>query len=163
MSRPVVRTALAGALALLVVAGLVAGVLLGRQVLDQRRSDAAGEDAVAAATQLGVNFTTLDYRTFDRDAQRVLTGSTGSFKTEFSAQSAELKKLVTTNKAVSKGKVVTAGLVSHDADSARVLLVVDADVTNASATTPVPRHYRVQVDLDRSGEQWLASQLQFVG
>ena len=71
-----------------------------------------GEDAVAAASQLGVNFTTLDYRTFDRDSGRVLAGATGKFKKEFSGQSAELKKLVTTNKAVSKGKVLSAGLVS---------------------------------------------------
>ncbi len=163
MTRPPLRTLLAGALALLIVAGLVTGVLLGRRVLDERQREAAGQDAVATATQLAVNFTTLDYRTFDRDAQRVLDAATGTFKQEFSAQTAQLKKLVTSNKAVSKGKVVTAGLVSHDADSARVILVVDADVTNSAATTPVPRHYRIQVDLSRSGEQWQASQLQFVG
>ena len=69
---------------------------------------------------------------------------------------------MTSNKAVSKGKVLSAGLVSSDADSARVLLVVDADVTNTSATTAVPRHYRIQVDLSRSGDRWLANQLQFV-
>lgn len=160
---PRARLALAAALAVLVVAGLVVGGLLGRRVLAERRSAAAGDDAVAAATQLAVNFTTLDYRTFDRDAQRVLDGATGTFKQEFAAQTDQLGKLVTSNKAVSKGKVLAAGLVSHDADSARVLLVVDADVTNTAATTPVARHYRMQVDLTRSGEQWLTDQLQFVG
>ncbi len=157
------RNALATVMALLVVAGLVAAVLVGRSVLAARQRVALGEDAVAAATQLGVNFTTLDYRSFDRDAGRVLAGSTGAFKAEFSAQSSQLKTLVTSNKAVSKGKVLRAGLVSYDADSARVLLVVDADVTNSSAATPVARHYRMQVDLNRSGGQWLAAQLQFVG
>ena len=160
---PRVRLALAAALAVLVVAGLIGGGLLGRRVLSERRSATAGEDAVAAATQLAVNFTTLDYRSFYRDAQRVLDGATGTFKQEFSAQTDQLGQLVRTNKAVSKGKVISAGLVSHDADSARVLLVVDADVTNTAATTPVARHYRMQVDLTRSGEQWLTDQLQFVG
>lgn len=163
LARPGVRLALAAVLAVLVVAGLVAGGLLGRRVLAERRSAAAGEDAVAAATQLAVNFTTLDYRTFDRDAQRVTDDAAGTFRKEFSAQTAELKQLVTSNKAVSKGKVLKAALVSHDADSARVLLVVDADVTNTAATTPVARHYRMQVDLTRSGERWLTDQLQFVG
>ncbi|MGN6302317.1 MAG: hypothetical protein ACTHN8_14645 [Angustibacter sp.] len=163
LARPRLRLALAGVLALLVVAGLVAGGLLGRRVLAERRSAAAGEDAVAAASQLAVNFTTLDYRTFDRDAQRVVDDATGTFKKEFTGQTDELKKLVTSNKAVSKGKVLKAGLVSHDADSARVLLVVDADVTNTAAATPVARHYRMQVDLTRSGDQWLTDQLQFVG
>lgn len=157
------RNALAATLALLVVAGLFAAVLVGRSVLASRQRVALGDDAVAAATQLAVNFTTLDYRSFDRDARRVLDGSTGTFKAEFSAQSSQLKQLVTANKAVSKGKVLRAGLVAYDTDSARVLLVVDADVTNSSATTPVARHYRMQVDLNRSGGQWLAGQLQFVG
>lgn len=157
------RGGLAALLAMLVVAGLAGGALLARRVLADRRGDALGEAAVAAATQLGVNFTTLDYRSFDRDAARVLAVSTGTFRREFGAQSSQLKQLVTTNKAVSKGRVVTAGLVSNDGDSARVLLVVDAEVTNTSATTPAPRHYRMQVDLSRAGEQWLASQLQFVG
>lgn len=163
LARPRVRTALAAVLAVLVVAGLVTAAVLGRRVLADRADTAAGEDAVAAATQLGVNFTTLDYRTFDRDAQRVLDDATGTFKKEFAAQTDQLSKLVTSNKAVSRGKVVKAGLVSHDGDSARVLLVVDADVTNTSATTPVARHYRMQVDLTRSGDQWLTDQLQFVG
>lgn len=154
---------LAGVLALLVVAALAGGAVLGRRVLAERRSDAQARDAVASATQLAVNFTTLDYRTFDRDSQRVLDGATGEFKKEFAAQSDQLKALVTSNKAVSKGTVLKAGLVSHDADSARVILVVDADVTNTAATTPVARHYRVQVDLTRTGEHWLTDQLQFVG
>jgi Mce-associated membrane protein len=163
LAQPRVRTALAAVLAVLVVAGLVSAAVLGRRVLADRADTAAGEGAVAAATQLGVNFTTLDYRTFDRDAQRVLDDATGTFKKEFAAQTDQLSELVTSNKAVSRGKVVKAGLVSHDGDSARVLLVVDADVTNTSATTPVARHYRMQVDLTRSGDQWLTDQLQFVG
>ncbi|WP_426563118.1 hypothetical protein ACPPVT_19255 [Angustibacter sp. McL0619] len=157
------RNLLAVGMALLVLAAVVVGGFAGRRVLDARRDAAAGDDAVAAASQLGVNFTTLDYQTFDRDSSRVLAGSTGEFKKEFTAQSAELRKLVTANKAVSKGKVLSAGLVSRDADSARVLLVVDADVTNSSAATAVPRHYRIQVDLSRAGSRWLANQLQFVG
>ncbi|GAA4348655.1 hypothetical protein [Angustibacter luteus] len=159
---PRLRRGLALGLAALLLVTVAAGAFVGRRVLDDRRTDARGADAVAAAGQLGVNFTTLDYRTFDRDSNRVLADATGTFKKEFAAQSAQLKKLVTSNKAVSKGKVLSAGLVSSDADSARVLLVVDADVTNTSATTAVPRHYRIQVDLSRSGDRWLANQLQFV-
>jgi Mce-associated membrane protein len=157
------RNLLAVAMAVLVLGAVVVGGFAGRRLLDARHDQAAGDDAVAAASQLAVNFTTLDYQSFDRDSGRVLAGATGQFRAEFSGQSAELKKLVTANKAVSKGKVLSAGLVSHDSDSARVLLVVDADVTNSSATTPVPRHYRMQVDLSRAGTRWLANQLQFVG
>jgi Mce-associated membrane protein len=110
-----------------------------------------------------VNFTTIDYRTFDADAARVVTGATGTFRDEFTAQSAQLKTLVNQNRSVTKGSVLSAALVSHDSDSARVLLVVDAAVTNTSATSPVPRHYRIQLDLARSGSTWRTDQLEFIG
>ena len=162
-ARPARRTLLAAALALALLAGLVAAGLVGRSVLAARADDARGQDAVAAATQLGVNFTTIDYRTFDADAARVVAGATGTFKNEFTAQSAQLKTLVTQNRSVTQGSVLSAALVSHDADSARVLLVLDAAVTNTSATSPVPRHYRIQLDLARSGSTWRTDQLEFVG
>ena len=88
---PRTRNLLAVALAVLVLAAVVVGGFAGRRVLDARHDEAAGDDAVAAASQLGVNFTTLDYQSFDRDSGRVLAGATGEFKKEFSAQSAELK------------------------------------------------------------------------
>lgn len=148
--------------ALLLVALAVGGVQLwrGRDLSDP---SAARDQAIAAASQLAVNFTTLDYRTFDRDSQRVLDGSTGTFRKEFVGGKDQMKSLVTQNQAVTKGKVLDVGLVSLDGDSARAIVVVDAEVTNSATTTPAARHYRVQLDLDRSGSRWLASQLQFVG
>lgn len=63
------RTLLATALAVLVVAGLVVVGLQARSVLDLRHRDDLRRQALAAATQVGVDFTTLDYRSFDRDAR----------------------------------------------------------------------------------------------
>ncbi|MGH8894715.1 MAG: hypothetical protein ACRDWY_15645 [Actinomycetes bacterium] len=131
-------------------------------------SDAAdrGErrtEILQAARQHAVNFTTLDYRRLDRDLGRVLDGATGEFRTQFEAGTKDLSELVTANKAVSEGEVLEAGLVSDDADSARVLVVADSTVTNAADPKPQKRHYRLQLDLVRDGDRWLVSDLQFVG
>ena len=59
--------------------------------------------------------------------------------------------------------MLDAGIVSDDADSARVLVVADSTVTNSADAKPSKRHYRMQLDLVRHGSRWLVSDLQFVG
>ena len=125
---------------------------------DQRRTD-----VLAAARQQAVNFTTLDYQHLDRDLARVLRGATGDFRSQFRAGTKDLSALVTENQAVSQGEVLDAGIVSDDADSARVLVVADSTVTNSADPKPQRRHYRMQLDLVREGSRWLVSDLQFVG
>jgi Mce-associated membrane protein len=125
---------------------------------EQRRTE-----VLQAARQAAVNFTTLDYRRLDRDLGRVLAGATGEFRSQFEAGTKDLSELVTANQAVSKGEVLEAGVVSDDADSARVLVVADSTVTNAAESEPQKRHYRLQLDLVRDGERWLVSDLKFIG
>lgn len=154
-----VVTALAALLLVLLIAVAVLGVRLG-----QARA-AADRDAqiLQAARQEIVNFTTLDYRQFDRDTARVLDGATGEFAQEFSARLPDLERLVTENEAVSEGSVLEAGLVSVDSDSAQVLVVADSEVTNVSNPEGQIRHYRIQLDLVREGDRWLTSKIEFVG
>jgi Mce-associated membrane protein len=150
-------------LGLAVVAALVLAAFFGRQVLVQRGHAQDRADAVAAARQVAVNFSTLDYRTFDRDTARVTAETTGAFRTDFSAQAAQIKQVVVADKSVSTGQVGQVAVVSSTSTSARVLVVLDANVTNTSTTTPTARHYRVQLDLTKVHGRWLANQLQFVG
>jgi Mce-associated membrane protein len=161
--RPAGRAlALAGlvlaAVACLVLIALSVPRLSAAEDREQRRAE-----VLQAARQAAVNFTTLDYRELDRDLGRVLDGATGEFRTQFEAGTKDLSELVTANQAVSQGEVLEAGLVSDDADSARVLVVADSTVTNASDPQPQKRHYRLQLDLVRDGDRWLVSDLQFVG
>jgi Mce-associated membrane protein len=157
------RVALA---AVLVLVGVAAAALAA--VSASRLSAASARDdrrtaVLAAARQEAVNFTTLDYRRVDRDLGRVLAGATGDFRRQFRKGTSDLTSLVSENKAVSQGEVLDAGIVSDDADSARVLVVADSTVTNTAQTTPQKRHYRMQLDLVRHGARWLVSDLQFVG
>ncbi len=156
---PTVRLALGLAL----VAALVLAVVLGQRALAQRARAQDRADALGAARQVAVNFSTLDYRTFDRDIARVTAEATGSFRSDFAAQAAQIKKVVVANRSVSTGAVDEAALVTSSGSKARVLLALDANVTNTGTTAPAARHYRVQLDLAKVHGHWLANQLQFVG
>ena len=150
-------------LTLAVLAALVLAAVLGRQGLDQRAQAQDRADALAAARQVAVNFSTLDYRHFDQDIARVTSGATGSFRSDFAGQATQIKQVVVADKSTSTGQVGQVALVSSSPTSARALVVLDATVTNTSATSPTARHYRVQLDLTKVHGRWLASQLTFVG
>jgi Mce-associated membrane protein len=140
------------------VTGWLSVQLYGQHVAEQRR-----QDILAAARQSALNFTSIDYRNYDRDSRNVLKGATGDFKKQFAAQTAELTKLVAANKSVSAGQVLEAGITRSDERSARVLVVADSKVTNASVPTGEARTYRLQLDLVLKDGHWLTSGVEFVG
>ncbi|MFI1937184.1 hypothetical protein [Streptomyces purpureus] len=136
---------------------------LALQVYEQRTEEQRRQDILAAARQSALNFTSLDYRHYDRDSANVLKGATGDFKDQFAAQTAELTKLVAANKSVSQGQVLEAGITRADDRSARVLVVADSKVTNTAAPQGQARTYRLQLDLVHEGGRWLTSDVEFVG
>ncbi|ONI68697.1 hypothetical protein BWI15_37615 [Kribbella sp. ALI-6-A] len=154
---------LAWALSVLLIVALAAATV---SVVALRRQDTRSEDrvgAMRAARQLALDFTTYKYDTWDADAQRVLNESTGQFKEEFQAGSNSVKTEVVANKATSKGDVKEAAVVSNDKDSAQVLVIVNAVVTNTAAKDGVERRYRIKLDLVRDAGRWLTADLQVVG
>lgn len=159
--RPQLLAVLVLALAVVLVAA--AGVVGGTRLAATHRLDARDAAVLEAARQTAVDFTTLDYRTLDRDLARVQHDATGGFRSQFDATTASLRSLVTTNKATSKGHVLEAGIVRVTDTSARVLVVADSTVTNTATKQPSTRHYRLQLDLTRVKGAWLTSALEFVG
>lgn len=154
---------LAVALAVVVVALVCTGVVVGLRWRDARAQERRYDDVLAAARAETTAFTTLDYHDLNPSIDRVLAGATGDFKKQFAASREQLTSLSTRNRSVSKGRVLSAGVVSMDQDSARVAVVADSTVTNVNATTPQPRHYRLSLDLVLEDGQWRTSDLQFVG
>lgn len=154
---------LAAALAVLVLALLVTGGVLLPGWLDARAEDERRRAVLRAATAEVVAFTTLDYRDLEPSIERVLDGATGEFEEQFESSRAQLEQLSRDNESVSEGRVLKAGVVSMDEDSATVVVVADSQVTNKSTDEPQPRHYRLQLDLVLEGDRWLTSDLQFVG
>ncbi|MDT0572695.1 hypothetical protein RM704_35410 [Streptomyces sp. DSM 3412] len=149
----VVATVLTTALSIWLAVGLA-----GQRGAEQRR-----QDVLAAARQSALNFTSLDYRHYDRDSGNVLKSATGDFKEQFTAQTEQLTALVAENKSVSEGQVLEAGIVRSDARSARVLVVADSKVTNTAVPKGEARTYRLQLDLVLKDGRWLTSDVEFVG
>jgi Mce-associated membrane protein len=149
----VLSTVLTTALAIWLALGLLA----------QRESDQRRQDILAAARQSALNFTSLDYRHYDRDSANVLAGATGDFKKQFAAQTKQLTELVAQNKSISEGQILEAGIVRSDEDSARVLVVADSKVTNTAVPQGEARTYRLQLDLVHRDGRWLTSDVEFVG
>ena len=133
------------------------------QVYEQRTDEHRRQDILAAARQSALNFTSLDYRHYEQDSANVLKGATGDFKDQFSAQTAELTKLVAANRSVSQGQVLEAGITRSDERTARVLVVADSKVTNSAAPGGQARTYRLQLDLVLEHGRWLTSDVEFVG
>lgn len=138
-------------------------VWLGLRLADQREAEQRRQDVLAAARQSALNFTSLDYRHYDRDSGNVLKGATGDFRKQFAAQTRQLTKLVAQNRSVSEGQVLEAGIVRSDERSARVLVVADSKVSNTAAPEGQARTYRLQLDLVRVDGRWLTSDVTFVG
>ncbi|MER5214290.1 hypothetical protein ABT063_27890 [Streptomyces sp. NPDC002838] len=130
---------------------------------EQRETEQRRQDVLAAARQSALNFTSLDYRHYDRDSANVLKAATGDFKKQFAAQTEQLTELVAENRSVSEGQVLEAGIVRSDEDSARVLVVADSKVTNTAVPDGEARTYRLQLDLVHRDGRWLTSGVEFVG
>ncbi|MFJ8079844.1 hypothetical protein ACIQ6Y_04335 [Streptomyces sp. NPDC096205] len=141
----------------------VSALWLGFRVYEHREAEQRRQDILAAARQSALNFTSLDYRHYDRDSAQVLKGATGDFKEQFAGQTEELTKLVAQNRSVSEGQVLEAGVVRSDEDSARVLVVADSKVTNVAVPKGEGRTYRLQLDLVLEDGRWLTSAVEFVG
>jgi Mce-associated membrane protein len=145
------------------VIALAAATLSVIALQKQRQDKSLRDGAMKSARQLALDFTTYDYKTWDADSKRVLDDSTGQFRQEFEAGIAAVKADVGTNKATSKGDVKEAAVVSGDKDSAEVLVIVNAVVTNTASADGVERRYRIKLDMVREKGRWLTADLQVVG
>ncbi|WP_246113797.1 hypothetical protein [Streptomyces montanus] len=157
------RRALSAGLAVATIVVTALTIWLSVQLYEQHEADQRRQDILAAARQSALNFTSLDYRHYDRDSGNVLKGATGDFRKQFAAQTEELTKLVAQNKSVSEGQVLEAGIARSDERSARVLVVADSKVTNTAVPSGEARTYRLQLDLVLKGGRWLTSDVEFVG
>ena len=163
------RGRLSGALlglALIVPVAAAAGVWQwqSRELGDAEASQAEDRDALDAATRQTLAWASVDYREADEYVATVEAGATGDFLTQFQESEDALRQLLQTNKSVQVPTIPEggAGLMEREGDQAKVLVAMDATVTNKSTTTPAPRQYRLQVTLEQVDGEWLTSGLEFI-
>lgn len=148
--------------ALLVVASVVLAFVWTSHRDARSELERARDAALASAQQAIVNLDALSAATIDADMKRVVAGATGNFKKQFEDSETDLKNLLVQRKTVSKGTVLSAGVLRSDLDTATVLVAADRVVTDSTKATPSTAHHRWRLSMERHDGHWLLADLSSV-
>jgi Mce-associated membrane protein len=152
---------------LLACACVFGGVLAVQKHRDDGRAVAEEErygDVLAAARTEVEAFINIDYRTAQDSIDAVAAGATGDFEKQYGSSADGVVKVLQRERSVMDGEVLWAGVVDVDADSATVLAATTGTVANRSTRNQkVARLFRLKLDLQKVGDRWLTSNLEFVG
>ena len=142
-----------------VVFGLVLAVsAVAIVVLADRRSDVESEldarqDVVRVAERFTVQVNNYDAESVEDYQASVASLLSTKFKAEFDQAMQDIVQSVQEAEMTSKGTVLASGVATVDQDSARVLVVADADVTTVFDRRQ--RHFRWEITLVKVDGQWL--------
>jgi Mce-associated membrane protein len=161
-ARPARRFAFAAVtLSALAIAAAVAGAFLLSQVLRNDAVKTRNTQAIDTAKQVVVNLTTLRKDTAKNDIDRILSGTTGDFRTQFVTAADSFQKALVDGHVDTTGVVDEAGLVAADGSHATVLIAATSTVKNTDTPQGQPRVYRMKVTLEHA-TSWLVSNVEFV-
>ena len=151
----------------LLLACVFGGVLAVVEHRDRVRATAEQEryGAVLAAARSEMEaFVNIDYRDAQASIAKVAAGATGDFAKQYGSSTKNVQQILEQAKSVMDGKVLWAGVVDVDADSATVIVATTGTVANTSTQgKPVARDFRIKVDLVDVDGTWKTSNVEFVG
>jgi len=150
------------------VALLTADAVLFFRPRGQSTHDVVTHAVLTAARQEAVNLTTISYTSAAHDLDRIVAGATGGLRQQFEGQRAQFPAVLARDKSVSRGRVLSAGLISlsDNNDTARVAIATDATVSTTGGgvtAQSVVKHYRMVMKLQRVGGRWLVADVAFAG
>ena len=167
VKRPGLTVVLYAVALLLGCAVVFGGVLVQQEREDRQRASAEQErygDVLNAARKEIEAFVNIDYTNAQESIDAVAAGATGDFAKQYDTSTKDVVKILTRAKSVMEGKVLWAGMVDADADSASVIVATTGTVANTSTDNkPVARQFRIKVDLVREKDAWKTSNVEFVG
>ncbi len=138
--------------------GIVQPVKLADEAQQERVAD-----QLAAASDMVTSFVNFDFKDADATIEAVKEKSTGTFLQQYEKGAADLEKLATEAQSTMVARVVWAGLVAGDKDSATVIVATSGHVTNKTTEfKEEARNYRIQVELVLEDGEWLTNDLQYV-
>jgi hypothetical protein len=117
---------------------------------------------IDAGRTMALALTTVDYRTVDRDIQRILDNAASPFYDDFSGRSAGFAQVVRAAESTSTSTVNDARLESHDAGLARILVGLTTTTINAGQPDPHVRDWRLRITVQKIGESYKASNVEFL-
>jgi Mce-associated membrane protein len=116
-----------------------------------------------SATDIANAFLNIDHDDVEKTVDQVRSLATGQFLQQYNKSIKGFSTAARRAKAVQTSKVVWAGLVDSDPDSATVLVATTGTVANKiTHFEPQSRTYRLQLDLVDQDGKWLTRDLQFV-
>jgi len=118
--------------------------------------------ALAAAQKVATDLTSITAQNAQTQIQSLTAESTGGFRDQISTYASALQAILQQAQAGSRGTVSAGGIERIDATTASALVTVSAVVSNSKLPSGQPVSYRLGVQLQREGDQWLASNVNFV-
>jgi Mce-associated membrane protein len=138
----------------------VRAVTLSRQATndaDQR------SEAISSASVYAVDLTTYDYRHLETATDVVAAESTPAFARQYRAASRTKAAALRTQRSVSTGITVAAGIQDETSATAHVLVLVDQSISNTSTPRAQTTRSALKITLARTrttaGPRWLISDL----
>ncbi|MFB4314048.1 hypothetical protein [Actinomadura sp. 21ATH] len=156
------RRLTAAVAALVVATPAAAAIHQGAAVRSLAAGEDAGRTALAASRRVITDMFSLDHRTADRDIARALAGLTGKARQEFTAATPALKDQLVKHRTTSTITILAAGLTTLKKDAARTLVTADGNVRTPAVPNGAPKYYRWSLDLTRTEDRWLVSDLTLV-
>lgn len=146
------------ALAVLLVL-LLAGMAFLWSTRPGESSVRAGEygAALQAARSGVVDLTSFDYLTLDDDIEQIRRVATGDLRDDSVSELEDRRQEITELEAVVNTEIVGAGVTRADTGDATVLLVIQATQESAASEQVQVSRYRLEVNLEKSGDRWLLS------
>ncbi|MBV9315398.1 MAG: hypothetical protein JO100_17085 [Pseudonocardia sp.] len=156
------RSALITALTGLLVALVASGALL---FVHNRGVSAAAHDrevALQAARSAASELTTLTSDNAAKQIENLTREATGSFRDQIASYAAMFQAVLKSNNVSSISAITAAGIEKFDGNTASGLVTVKSKISSNQAPEGQLRAYRLAVLLQRDGERWLVSNVEFV-
>jgi Tfp pilus assembly protein FimT len=117
---------------------------------------------IDAGKTVALALTTIDYRTVDRDVQHILDNATGVFYEDFKSRSAAFTQVVLDAKSTSTSTITESRMDSDDANQAQVFVALTTTTINEGQPSPPPRDWRLLITVQKVGETYKASNVEFL-
>ncbi len=153
-------------LALLVVVSavaLAAAAWQGYVLYQDNSDDTQRNEAIAVARDQVLDLTTLDSATIDAKLEAMGKRLSGDFKRQFDGFADTFADVVTEDDIRATGEIKSVAVDQFDGETAVVLVASSAEVAHGKSDEMTAKDYRVRVELDRKGDDWLITGMEFVG
>jgi Mce-associated membrane protein len=158
--RPLI-TALVASIVAVVALAAVGGWLF-VQDHQQRQEQQDRDRFLAVGRQAAVNLTTIDFTQADDDVARIIDSATGTFLDDFQKRSQPFIDVVKQVKSKSEGVVSEAGLESVQGDQAQVMVALHVKTSTEGNPAAEPRGWRMRINVQKLGNEFKVSNVQFV-